>query len=68
MDLRKRGKGGAAIGGGGDSSSREDLETWQGLACLVLREKGLVPAEQEVGEAGILKMPAKRWRNWLVKQ
>jgi hypothetical protein len=68
VDLRKRGKGGAAIGGGGDSSSREDPETRQGLACLVLREKGLVPAGHEVGEAGILKVPAKRLREWLVKQ
>ncbi|KAM3571742.1 hypothetical protein VYU27_006221 [Nannochloropsis oceanica] len=67
VDLRKREKGGVATGGG-NSSSRDDPETRQGLACLVLREKGLVPAEQEVGEAGILKVPAKGLREWLVKQ
>jgi pentatricopeptide repeat protein len=67
VDLRGGGKRGA-VGGAAGSSSREDPETRQGLACLVLREKGLVPAGQEVGEAGVLKVPAAGLREWLAKQ
>ncbi len=49
-------------------SSRDNPETRQGLACLVLGEKGLTPALEEAGGPGFLRLKETGLRAWLEKQ